>query len=120
RYGSRKQFERLGGRTLVEIAVDLFAEWDGVVCALPVGAPEPLDAVAVVGGATRRQSVAAGVAAVPKSADLIAVHDAARPLASAELLAALVAALRDDVDATVPGRPVTDTVKRIDRAGSGE
>ena len=68
----------------------------------------------VAGGATRSESVRAGLAAVPAEATIICVHDAARPFASQDLFAAVIDAVRDGADAAVPGIAVTDTIKRID------
>lgn len=122
RFGARKQFELLRGRRVVDVSVDaarsvLRSPADGVVLVVPADrVAEPVagaDAV-VAGGATRSDSVRAGLAAVPPSAAVIVVHDAARPLASSALFAAVVAALGEDgVDGAVPGVPVTDTVKRV-------
>ena len=65
----------------------------GVVLVLPAdGAdddPHGADA-AVRGGSTRAESVRCGLAAVPAEADVIVVHDAARPLASRALFEAVV------------------------------
>jgi 2-C-methyl-D-erythritol 4-phosphate cytidylyltransferase len=59
-----------------------------------------------------------GLAAVPADANIVCVHDAARPFASAALFAAVIAAVgRDGVDAAVPGVGVTDTVKVVDASG---
>ena len=49
--------------------------------------------VVVEGGSTRTESVCRGVAAVPESAEVIVVHDAARPLASAALFEAVISAV---------------------------
>jgi 2-C-methyl-D-erythritol 4-phosphate cytidylyltransferase len=67
----------------------------------------------VPGGARRRDSVRAGLAALPDDADLVLVHDAARPLASARLVERVIAALADGHSAVVPGIPVRDTLKRV-------
>jgi 2-C-methyl-D-erythritol 4-phosphate cytidylyltransferase len=48
---------------------------------------------------------------------VILVHDAARPLASADLFRRVVAAVEAGADAAVPGVAVSDTVKQIDAAG---
>ena len=69
-------------------------------------------AAAVTGGSTRAASVAAGLAAVPDDADLILVHDAARPFATPELVSRVLEAL-GQADGAVPGVPLTDTVKRV-------
>ena len=71
----------------------------------------------VSGGATRAESVGNGVrAADPADDDLVAVHDAARPLATAELLAALCRRARE-VGGAVPGFPQADAQKRTDTNG---
>jgi 2-C-methyl-D-erythritol 4-phosphate cytidylyltransferase len=86
-----------------------------VVLVLPAGAaPHDWPAERVVtGGATRSQSVRAGLVAVPDDADIIAVHDAARPLARPELWAAVLGAVASGADGAVPASPVFDTVKEI-------
>jgi 2-C-methyl-D-erythritol 4-phosphate cytidylyltransferase len=93
------------------------ATCDGVVLVVPDGArhdPEPGADVVVAGGARRSDSVRAGLRAVPEDADIVVVHDAARPLATPALFAAVVAAVVDGADAAVPCVPVPDTVKRLD------
>ena len=73
--------------------------------------------LAVEGGATRSESVRRGLARVPAEAEVIVVHDAARPLASPALFAAVIEAVTTGhADAAVPGLPVTDTVKVVDDA----
>jgi 2-C-methyl-D-erythritol 4-phosphate cytidylyltransferase len=119
RFGAAKQFARLGGATVLERSIATTAlVCDGVVVALP---PEsgwqpapPVEAVA--GGATRAESVRAALVAVPADADIIVVHDAARPLASPLLFATVIASVRAGADAAVPALAVTDTVKRVDGA----
>ncbi len=121
-----KAFVALGDRVLLAHSVELLEEHpaiDGVVLVVPEGWEEPASLLAddlaagkvtaaVAGGATRAHSVAAGLAEVPDDTDLILVHDAARPFASAELVSAVLAAL-GDADGAVPGVPVTDTIKRV-------
>ncbi|HEX2275480.1 MAG TPA: 2-C-methyl-D-erythritol 4-phosphate cytidylyltransferase [Acidimicrobiales bacterium] len=117
RFGGFKQYELLGHRLVVDWAVAAaHTAADGVVLVAPPGrlraGDEPVDAV-VPGGATRSASVRAGLVAVPEGAEIVVVHDAARPLASPALFAAVVAAVRDGADGAVPGLPLTDTVKRV-------
>jgi 2-C-methyl-D-erythritol 4-phosphate cytidylyltransferase len=57
--------------------------------------------------------VRSGLAAVPRDAQIVVVHDAARPLASPALFAAVVDAVRHGADCAVPGVPVSDTIKRV-------
>ncbi|HEX2048102.1 MAG TPA: 2-C-methyl-D-erythritol 4-phosphate cytidylyltransferase [Acidimicrobiales bacterium] len=117
RFGAQKQFEELEGRRVVDWAlVASRSVADGVVLVVPAdhvedGAPGA-DAV-VVGGATRSASVRAGLAAVPEDADVVVVHDAARPFAAPALFEAVVAAVRAGADGAVPGVAVADTVKRV-------
>jgi 2-C-methyl-D-erythritol 4-phosphate cytidylyltransferase len=101
------------------------SEWiDGIVVVAPPQWEEPAILVAeeigaskvaacVTGGATRSASVRIGVAEVPADADVVLVHDAARPLLPAELVPRLLEALAEGFDGAVPGLPVTDTVKRV-------
>lgn len=66
----------------------------------------------VRGGSTRTESVQNALAAVPEHVRYIAIHDAARPLAPAELLYSVLAAARETGGA-IPGRAVMDTLKRV-------
>jgi 2-C-methyl-D-erythritol 4-phosphate cytidylyltransferase len=117
RFGRPKQYEPLGDRRVLDWSLDACREaCDGVVLVVPadrVDQPEKADAV-VAGGATRADSVRAGLAAVPEEAEVVVVHDAARPRATASLFAAVVDAVRAGADGAVPGVPVTDTVKQVD------
>jgi 2-C-methyl-D-erythritol 4-phosphate cytidylyltransferase len=99
----------------------------GVVLVLPAegsadhdAAPDTHGADAVVaGGPTRADSVRCGLAAVPEEAEVIVVHDAARPLARPELFAAVIAAVTNGgVDGAVPGVRPSDTIKEVDAAGN--
>ena len=67
----------------------------------------------VVGGAERQDSVWNGLAAVAPAAEIVAIHDAARPCTSLDLLAATIAAARA-TGAAVAAQPVTDTLKATD------
>ena len=116
RFGSAKQFARLGASTVLDRAVGIACEsCDGVVVVLPPGATWELPAGvrAAIGGATRSESVRAGLACVPETAEVVVVHDAARPLASRGLFGAVIEAIRAGVDAAVPALPVVDTLKRV-------
>jgi 2-C-methyl-D-erythritol 4-phosphate cytidylyltransferase len=88
------------------------ASSDGVVVVVPPGDAEREGGVA--GGGTRAESVRAGLAAVPAEATIVCVHDAARPFASPDVFAAVIAAVRGGADGAVPALPVTDTVKVVD------
>src|SRR4051794_6902070 len=111
RFGTAKQFLELDGARLVDRAVDACrAVSDEVIVVLPTGSAwtgPPVDA-AVAGGATRSESVRAGLAALRGDHDVVLVHDAARPLASRALFQAVIAAVHAGADAAVPGVPVAD------------
>lgn len=68
----------------------------------------------VAGGDSRSESVRAGLAAVADAAEIVVVHDAARPLAPPSLFDAVIAAVRAGADGAVPALPVADTVKEVD------
>jgi 2-C-methyl-D-erythritol 4-phosphate cytidylyltransferase/2-C-methyl-D-erythritol 2,4-cyclodiphosphate synthase len=123
-----KQFQTLGGRAVLQRAVQSLAdcpEVQGVVVVLPpheIGGPRarsverwPGVMRVVAGGATRASSVALGTAAAG-GPPFVLVHDAARPLASRAMIEAVIAATRE-VGAALPGLAIADTVKRIDDAG---
>jgi len=119
RFGGPKQFERVGGRLVVEWAVDVArAATDGVVVVVPPSAVNDTSRHAgsqfvVAGGSTRATSVRAGLAQVPKEAAIVVVHDAARPLASEELFNLVIRAVKNGADAAVPAISVADTLKRV-------
>jgi 2-C-methyl-D-erythritol 4-phosphate cytidylyltransferase len=124
RFGSAKQFELVGAERVIDRACDVARRsTDGIVVVLPSDAEatqwrgERGDD-AVVGGKTRSDSVRSGLAAVPATAEIVCVHDAARPLASAELFARVVAAVRGGADGAVPAVAVTDTIKVVDQHGN--
>jgi 2-C-methyl-D-erythritol 4-phosphate cytidylyltransferase len=117
RFGSRKQYAVLAGRTLVDWSLDAARRaCAGVVLVLPaddLGERAWVADAVVAGGPKRSDSVRAGLAAVPADVAVIAVHDAARPLAGPEVWEAVLAAVRHGADAAIPTVPVTDTVKEI-------
>ena len=121
RFGGAKQYEVVAGRRLLDWALSAARSVsDGVVVvvdAARIDASEPLADAVVGGGATRSASVRAGLAAVPGEAEVVVVHDAARPCASPALFAAVVDAVARGADAAVPGVAVVDTVKRVDGDG---
>lgn len=110
RFGRPKALVELGGVPLWQRARDslMAGGCNEVVVVGPV--PDGLR-----GGARRRDSVAAGLDAAPAGVELVLIHDAARPLASPDLVAAVLARLsRGDVDAVVPAIAIRDTIKRVE------
>jgi 2-C-methyl-D-erythritol 4-phosphate cytidylyltransferase len=110
RFGRPKAEVELAGRPLWKWAYEAL-EAGGCDAVVVVGdVPQ-----GIAGGARRRDSVAAGLARIPKDVTHVVVHDAARPLASAELVRRVIDRLAvGDVEAVVPGIVVTDTVKRVE------
>ncbi len=93
---------------------------DSIVVAAPPGHLDELaggDVGVVAGGRTRAESVARALEAV--DTELVAVHDAARPLITPGLIENLVAALKGDpgADGVIAATPVADTIKQ---AGVGD
>ncbi len=127
-----KAFVRLGGRTMLAWSLAMLDDHDlidGIVMVVPEEYEERASlladdlaatkiAAAVPGGATRPDSVAAGLACVPEGADFVLVHDAARPLVPPDVVDRVVAALRAGAQGAVPALPVADTVKRVGPDGS--
>lgn len=117
RFGAPKQFVDLAGRPVLAWSLEVARQvCRGVVAVLPAGWPGEgaWDADFVVaGGPSRSDSVRAGLAAVPPEAEIIAVHDAARPLARPELWRAVIDAVAEGADAAIPAAALTDTVKEV-------
>jgi 2-C-methyl-D-erythritol 4-phosphate cytidylyltransferase len=119
RFGGAKQYEPLAGRRVLDWSLHAAATVaDGVVVVTADGAAlgPDVDAggtamVVVPGGDTRSASVRSGLAAVPAEAEVIVVHDAARPLATPELFERVVDAVRDGAVAAIPGVDVVDTIR---------
>lgn len=120
RFGAHKQFLALGPKQMVAWAVDTALQVSaGVVVVVPEVsdfASSDVRVHVVQGGASRTHSVRNGLAVVPTSAQVVCVHDAARPFASVELFQAVVQELSPTVQATVPALAVVDTVKVVDES----
>jgi 2-C-methyl-D-erythritol 4-phosphate cytidylyltransferase len=118
RYGSPKQYERLGDRRVLDWSLAAAAvACNGVVVVVPRGRghrPEPIADTTVEGASTRPGSVRRGLAVVPTEADVVVVHDAARPLVTPALFRLTVEAVWAGADGAVCAVPVDDTVKRVE------
>ena len=125
RFGSAKQFVELAGVPVLDRVVLTVAQHcTGLVVVVPEVAVSNYNAVmeslltydmaqwqVVAGGATRSESVRCGLAVVATDAEVVLVHDGARPLASATLFEKVTAAVFAGADAAVPALTVTDTVR---------
>ncbi len=118
--GGPKAFVPLAGRPMIAWSLDACLACEavaGVVVAVPAGHEHGLDGLegirTVDGGSTRAESVANALAVV--TTEFVAIHDAARPLLTPELLTDLVSVLaaNPDADGVIAAAPVTDTVKKV-------
>jgi 2-C-methyl-D-erythritol 4-phosphate cytidylyltransferase/2-C-methyl-D-erythritol 2,4-cyclodiphosphate synthase len=126
--GSPKQYRQIAGETVIRIALRRFVEHPAVTLVQPVihagdavlfaSAARGLALLpAKSGGATRQDSVFAGLEALaPHGPEIVLVHDAARPFASAALIARTIAAAAETGSA-IPALRVVDGVKTVDAAG---
>jgi 2-C-methyl-D-erythritol 4-phosphate cytidylyltransferase/2-C-methyl-D-erythritol 2,4-cyclodiphosphate synthase len=115
-----KQWLTLGGQTLLELSVrafDTHPRIDEIVVVVPEaererGCPQATRPIQVVfGGARRQDSVANGFAAVASRADVVLVHDAARPFVSAAVIDRTIDAAWAQ-GAAIAATAVHDTVKQ--------
>jgi 2-C-methyl-D-erythritol 4-phosphate cytidylyltransferase len=117
-----KALVELGGQPMVQWSIDALRrvqEIERIVLALPPGVQAPPGVIGVEGGAVRSSSVQRALAAAGEG-ETVLVHDAARPLMTAELARAVIAALQRDegAAAAIAAAAVTDTIKRVDDAGT--
>jgi 2-C-methyl-D-erythritol 4-phosphate cytidylyltransferase/2-C-methyl-D-erythritol 2,4-cyclodiphosphate synthase len=126
RFGARlpKQLLSIGGQAILERSVGAFLRHDAireVVVALPAelasdppaylaNTPKPLRVV--VGGARRRDSVAAAFGVVSDRCDVVVIHDAARPFVSPDLISRIIAAAEESGGA-LAALEARDTVKQV-------
>ena len=119
-----KALVQLGGKTLIEHAVAQMAPIaDQIVVAAPAGYEDQFrlllgtEVTVVTGGITRTESVKAALSVLSKDLSFVLVHDAARPLASADLARRIIKELEAGADAVIPGLKVADTIKRVNIDG---
>ena len=123
--GELKQFKWVAGKPMLLHSVQTFmARTDvvSVVCVLPrryAGDPPPwlfqcdLDRLAMsVGGRTRMESVANGLDDLPDEAEIVLIHDAARPLVGDETIERVIQSVRAGTCA-IAALPVVDTLKEV-------
>ncbi len=127
RYGTDKLGADLGGRAVLLRSIELFTKRDEVRTIIVAGPPDDMPAFQdrfgaqlsfhgvriVAGSATGRwETVKNALAAVPDDATHVAVHDAARPGTSDELISRLMEAAKVHA-AVIPGLAIADTLKRV-------
>jgi 2-C-methyl-D-erythritol 2,4-cyclodiphosphate synthase/2-C-methyl-D-erythritol 4-phosphate cytidylyltransferase len=123
RFGRAKQLESLAGQRMVDRSIRAVSNVAAGVIAVGDPALGTAEELAVDhrvdGGPTRSASVRAGLAALPATATHVLVHDAARPLASDELVRRVAARLEQGARAVVPVVPVTDSLRERDDGVDG-
>ena len=128
---SPKAFIDLAGKTLLRRSAEALAACEGV-SALVVVAPPGFEKMArdetsltgkvravVSGGATRQDSVRAGLRRTTPRDRVVLVHDAARPFVDADVVARVLEGVRTH-GAAIPVAPVADTIKRVRGGVIGE
>jgi 2-C-methyl-D-erythritol 4-phosphate cytidylyltransferase len=111
-----ESLERLDASEWVDaVVVAVPPDWEEAAIVLAEELVASKVAAVVAGGVTRSESVRAALAEVPDSALVVIVHDAARPLVDDAVIGRVLAPLAEGVDGVVPGLPLVDTVKRVER-----
>lgn len=123
--GTRKQYLELGGEPILLRAIRpmlTHPEIEWVVVALPAEDvrtppfPMPAGVMVVAGGAQRGDSVRRALEAVPEEAEVVVIHDGARPLVSRAVVERTLRAVAPGTGA-IAAIPVTDTLKRASKEG---
>jgi len=130
--GENKVFFEYEGRSVLSRCLDAFeraGRFDGIALVIAKRDREaydeltaregvcPLVKAVAYGGASRRESVYNGLKALPEDVEIVAVHDAARPFVTAEIMDATINSARE-YGSGVISTPVTDTIKQIMPDGS--
>ena len=128
-----KQYRMIGGKPVIAHTLENFVTWEPATQIVVVIHPDdealfarafrhivsatPIETV--LGGATRQQSVLAGLRYLKdKHVSHVLIHDAVRPFFDHGLLDLIAESLGDGAPAVLPVMPVTDTLKRADSAGT--
>lgn len=121
RFGQPKYSVTLRGQRIVDRAIDLVRPiCRDVVVVLPAGHSwegEPVSGVAT-GGATRMESLRAAMPLLEPDVEVVVTHDCVRPLASAEQVEAVIAAVLAGADAAIAAWRSPDTLKRLREDGT--
>jgi 2-C-methyl-D-erythritol 4-phosphate cytidylyltransferase/2-C-methyl-D-erythritol 2,4-cyclodiphosphate synthase len=126
--GGPKQYRMIGGVSVIARAMQPFAEHAGIAAVQPVVNVDDLEIFTaavgdiphlapVQGGATRQQSVRAGLEALAASQpDIVLIHDAARAFVTAPVISRAIDAA-SATGAAIPAVAVADTIKQVDHNG---
>ena len=129
--GGPKQYRSIGGQTVIYRAMEPFCRHPDVFAVQPVLHPDDTamfnaacdglaHAAPTPGGATRQQSVHAGLEAIaPEKPDIVLIHDAARPFVSQALISRAIDGVKR-TGAAIPAIAVADTIKLVNGGGDVE
>ncbi|WP_193509505.1 2-C-methyl-D-erythritol 4-phosphate cytidylyltransferase [Cryobacterium sp. BB736] len=125
--GEPKAFVAVGGRSILARALDAVAGMSPtpqIIVVAPEGRLDDarqlcgdIEVTVVAGGATRQQSVAAGLAVLAADVNVVLVHDCARAFTPTRQLESVEAEVRRTGHGVIPGLPVVNTIKQTDAAG---
>lgn len=123
--GKKKQFHSLGGKPILAHTLDKFETCPLIRSILLVVGQEDMDyclkeiieqykfqkiSQIVPGGKRRQESVKNGIDALPKDADVVAIHDGVRPFVTKAMIEDTIHSA-ERVGAVVLAMPVKDTIK---------
>ncbi|OGB90829.1 2-C-methyl-D-erythritol 4-phosphate cytidylyltransferase [candidate division WOR-1 bacterium RIFCSPHIGHO2_01_FULL_53_15] len=127
RLGRPKQFLKINGKPMLAWTVNAFQQVKSIDGIIIVAAADQLalakkirasKVIAIVAGGARRQdSVRHGLAALPKGAQIVLIHDGARPAVTSIVINKSIKAARE-YGAAIAAVPVKDTLKIVDRRSS--
>ncbi len=130
RYGGDKLTALIAGKPVIAWTMQAFQavpSIESIVLVVPQGREEEFRSIArsagiskliaiVTGGSTRHESVRKGLLALPTAIELVAIHDAARPLVSPELIGRCLQ-VASQSGASAAASPVSDTLHQVDQEG---
>jgi 2-C-methyl-D-erythritol 4-phosphate cytidylyltransferase len=122
-----KQFQKIAGRSLLEICLERFQGHpgiNGIILVCPAAHLQlaektvaagrfPKVKKIIPGGQTRQESSSIGVNAAPDTTENVLIHDAARALVAPEVISRVLEALAD-AEAVMVALPAADTIVRVD------
>ncbi len=123
RMGQPKQFIEIGGRPILEWTLAVFENTkviDEIILVVNAENVERAKKIkfsklkqVVAGGSERQNSVYNGLKALPEDAEIVAIHDGARPFVTSEIIEKAVSEVKNH-GAVVVGVPVRDTIKQVE------
>ena len=128
--GKNKAVVLLAGKSILERTVEAFSDIPDIGERIIVVAPDEVAEITeqaksfpksetikvVAGGAERQYSIENALSSVDSGAEIVLVHDGARPLISRDVIHKLIMEVRES-SAAIVAVPVKDTIKKVDANG---